>query len=249
MLKGVVKLAASIPFRLMPNILRRRLIQLALIATADRSSPRAAMRALLEIDDDLTRYINQVALRYDNGMHVKHRLMRYHDFFVDRIHAGERVLDIGCGYGAVAYSVASRAGAIVTGIDLNAKNIATARKFFQHANLTFIEGDALKDLPGGPFDAIIFSNVLEHIERRVEFLKMAQQRLTPRRWLIRVPMFNRDWRVPLRQELGMFYFSDKTHFTEYTQESFEAEMKAAALSVTHMQINWGEIWAEVRHGA
>jgi len=47
----------------------------------------------------------------------------------------------------------------------------------------------------------------------------------------------------------MFYFSDGTHCTEYTRESFEEEMRAAGLSVTHMQINWGEIWAEVCRNA
>lgn len=236
------------PFRPLPGLLLRRLVQSAFFAVVARS-PRRALRTLLEIEDDLSICINQVALRYGDGVHVKHRLMRYHDFFVERIRAGERVLDIGCGYGAVAYSVASRTGATVLGIDLNTENIALARKKFQHPNLKFVEGDVLKDLPEEPFDAIVFSNVLEHIEHRVEFLRKGQERLKPQRWLIRVPMFNRDWRVPLRQELGMFYFSDSTHFTEYTRESFEKEMEEAGLTVTHLEISWGEIWAEVRRDA
>jgi len=211
-----------------------------------KALPRILLRVLLRADDLLTRCINRLALLYDDGVHVKHRLMRYHDFFVDRIGQGERVLDVGCGYGAVAYSVASRAGAVVTGIDLNAGNVAKAKHRFQHPNLTFVEGDALKDLPDGRWDVILLSNVLEHLDRRVEFLAAVQQRLNPGRWLIRVPMINRDWRVPLRQELGLFHFSDRTHFTEYTQESFEKELLAAGLSITHAQYNWGEIWAEAR---
>lgn len=206
---------------------------------------RFLLRALLRVDDLLTRCINRLALPYDGGVHVKHRLMRYHDFFVDRIKPGERVLDIGCGYGAVAYSVASRAGAVVTGIDLNVGNVAKARQRFQHPGLTFVQGDVLKDLPAGRWDVVLLSNVLEHLDRRVEFLTEVQQRLNPGRWLIRVPMINRDWRVPLRRELGLFYFSDPTHFIEYTQESFEKELLAAGLSITHAQYNWGEIWAEV----
>ena len=205
---------------------------------------RIFMRVLLRTDDLLTRCINRLALLYDDGVHVKHRLMRYHDFFVDRIRPGERVLDIGCGYGAVAYSVASKTGAVITGIDLNARNIAKAKRRFRHPNLTFVEGDALKDLPEGTFDVVLLSNILEHLDRRVEFLVTVQQRLSPTRWLIRVPMINRDWRVPLRQELGLFHLSDRTHFTEYTQESFEKELLAAGLSLTYAQYNWGEIWAE-----
>ena len=209
---------------------------------------RSAMRVLLRADDFLTKCINRLAIEYDGGVHVKHRLMKYHDFFVERISPGERVLDVGCGYGAVAYSVASRAGAVVVGIDLRAENIVKARQLFQHPNLSFLQGDVLQGLPKESFDVIMLSNILEHIEQRVEFLTILHERLSPQRCLIRVPMFNRDWRVPLREELAMSYFSDPTHYTEYTQESFEKEIRAAGLTITHLQINWGEIWAEVRSG-
>lgn len=207
---------------------------------------KLAMYALLRLDDYVTWCMNRVAIEYDGGVHVKHRLMKYHDFFVERIQPGERVLDIGCGYGAVAYSVASRAGAIVCGIDLRQENIVKARQLFQHPNLVFVQGDVLKDMPGESFDVMMLSNILEHIEYRVEFLIAAHERLSPKRCLIRVPMFNRDWRVPLRKELGLSYFSDPTHYTEYTQEGFEKEIATAGLSISHLQINWGEIWAEVR---
>ncbi len=59
--------------------------------------------------------------------------MRYHDFFVNRIRPEERVLDLGCGPGVVAYSIASRSRAKVTGIDTNAKNVAFAQKRFRIA--------------------------------------------------------------------------------------------------------------------
>ena len=62
-------------------------------------------------------------------------------------------------------------------------------------------------------------------------------------------MFNRDWRVPLKKELGLPYLLDDTHFTEYTQESFEQEMTSSGLSVVHLEVRWAEIWAEVVPGA
>ena len=203
-----------------------------------------AMRILLRMDDLLTNCINRTALLYDDGVHVKHRLTRYHDFFVERIRSGEYALDIGCGIGAVAYSIASRSGAKVLGIDLNAENIQKAQTLYQHANLSFANGDALGDLPGHEFDVVVLSNILEHIEKRVEFLTSVQRKFQPKRWLIRVPMINRDWRVPMRKELGLFYFSDRTHFVEYTQDSFKEELRAAGLLITFAQCNWGEIWAE-----
>ena len=207
---------------------------------------RILLRLLLQIDDVLTKGINRLSLIYEGGIHVKHRLMKYHDFFIDRICSTDRVLDIGCGYGAVAYSVATKAGARVTGIDLNAKNIAKASARFRHPNLVFVHGDARTALPGGEWDVVVLSNILEHLEYRPEFLKDLQRRLQPERILIRVPMINRDWRVSLRKELGLFYFSDPTHYTEYTEESFKEEMKLSGLAIVECKINWGEIWSEVR---
>jgi len=235
---------AMTPFRLMPAIVRRRLVQLISRAAAAQQ-PERAMRELLVMDADLSGQIDLVALPYGGGVHVKHRIMKYHDFFVARVRDGERVLDIGCGYGAVAYSIATRSGAHVTGLDLDPANVAMARARFQHERLTFVEGEAPATLPAGRCDVIVMSNVLEHIAERVAFLRQVQARLSPSRWLIRVPMFDRDWRPAVRRELGLFAFSDPTHFTEYTLESFNAEMAEARMEVRHIQVNWGEIWAEL----
>lgn len=243
-MKKLIKTGLISLLKLVPYPLGRQLFRLWMGAIAGKE-PKRAMQALLNLDDDLAGHLDQVAMRYEsNGTHVKHRLMQYHDFFVERLRPGERVLDIGCGYGAVAWSMATRANAIVTGIDMDAKNIEMAQRLFQHPNLTLIIGDALQEIPSGQFETIVISNVLEHIENRVEFLKATQERVKPRRWLIRAPMLNRHWHVPMRRELGMFYFSDRTHYTEYTPQSFEEELRAAGLTIIHMQINWGEIWAE-----
>jgi 2-polyprenyl-3-methyl-5-hydroxy-6-metoxy-1,4-benzoquinol methylase len=244
-MRRLIRAVAALPFRMLPPALRRRAVQAGLTAAAARE-PRAALRELLQIETDLHGLIDETAMLYGSGVHVKHRLMRYHDFFVDRVRNGERVLDVGCGYGAVAHSMAERAGAEVVGIDLESSNVASARRMFPHPRLTFVTGQAPRDLPEGTFDVVVASNVLEHIEDRRGFLREVQERTQPSRWLIRVPMIDRDWRVPLRQELGLFHFCDPTHFVEYTTASFAAEMKEAGFRVAEQQVNWGELWAEVR---
>jgi SAM-dependent methyltransferase len=241
--KRLVRSAAALPFRLLPAWLRRRAVQAGLTAAASRD-PRAALRELLEIETDLSGLIDQTAMAYGDGVHVKHRLMRYHDFFVARIRSDERVLDIGCGYGAVAHSIASQSGASVVGLDSDAANIAKARTLFPHARLEFIVGEAPRDVPARHFDVVVISNVLEHVERRIDFLREVQRRVGATRWLVRVPMFDRHWYPPLRRELGLFAYSDPTHCTEYTVESFEHEMAEAGFAVSHRQVIWGELWAE-----
>lgn len=243
-MKQMLRALAELPWRLMPPVMRDALIKAGIFAAARRPA-KAALTELLELERVISGQIDLAALEYGDGVHVKHRLMRYHDFFVGRIRSADRVLDVGCGYGAVAHSIADRAGARVTGIDLDAGNIAKARQLHAHPGLTFVHGEAPRDLQPEHFDVIVLSNVLEHIDSRLDFLRQLLDKTTASRLLIRVPMFNREWRVPLRAELGLFHFSDPTHFTEYTRESFEQEMAAAGLAISHLQVNWGEIWAEV----
>lgn len=221
----------------------RRLVHLWLDLQASRP-PEPALRDLLEVDGLLARVLDRTAIRYGDGLHPKHRLMRYHDFFVERLEPGEKVLDVGCSLGAVAHSMASRAGARVTGIDLVPEHVEEARRRYAHPNLRFVLGNAVDGLPDGPFDTIVISNVLEHFDHRVAFLRSAQQRLAPRRWLIRLPMANRDWRVPLRGELGLPTYNDPDHRIEYTLPALAGELAAAGLRLTHAETAWGEVWAE-----
>ena len=58
-------------------------------------------------------------------------------------------------------------------------------------------------------------------------------------------MFNRDWRVSLRKELNIFYYSDAKHYTEYTEENFRDEMDEVDFHIQYLRIIWDEIWAEV----
>jgi len=208
-------------------------------------SGKDAARFLMLLDSYLYHIQGTASIRYGNGIHTKHRHMKYHDFFTNRIQMNEIVLDVGCGIGIVSNFVAKRCHAKVIGIDLSRSNIERAQAEFFHENIIFIVGDALTDLPKERFDVVILSNVLEHIDERVDFLKRINLTVSPKRLLIRVPQFERDWRVPLKKELGLDYRLDSTHYIEYTYESFKDEMDEAGLSIKYMECRWGEIWAEV----
>ena len=204
-----------------------------------------ALRFLFRLDHFLYPLQGQQAVEYGGGVHTKHRHTGYHDFFVNRVHRGERVLDIGCGIGAVAYDVAEKADAYVIGMDLNADNIAQARQRYVHPRVEYRVGDALQELSDGPFDVVILSNVLHHLPERPAFLRRVQEVTRPSRLLIRESLFERDWRLPLKRELGVEWREDPTPEVEYTLESFTEETAAAGLRITHQEARWGEIWAEV----
>lgn len=205
---------------------------------------KQALKILFSLDALLYQIQGEQAVAYDGGIHTKHRHMKYHDFFTNRINKNDHVIDIGCGIGAVAHDVA-KVAAQVLGVDFNEDSIKIARERYNHPHLEFRVGDALKALPEEKFSVVILSNVLEHLPDRPAFLRRVQETLQPERMLIRVPVFERDWRVPLKKELGVEWRLDSTHETEYTLESFVEDMKEAGLSTTHLEVRWGEIWAEV----
>lgn len=188
--------------------------------------------------------IGQLATRMNNGFNPKHSIMQYHDFFVRNVAATDHVLDIGCGIGYVADTVAQKAKKVI-GIDFHEPSIEKANRRFQRKNLEYIVGDATTYKFDDTFDVVILSNVLEHIDHRVDLLKKVKK-LAPK-LLIRVPMFNRDWLTPYKKSIGAEWRLDHTHTIEYTVETFTEEIKAAGLRIEECSVQFGEIWAVIKH--
>ena len=199
------------------------------------------LKIVLNIHSLLYKLISALSKKFEKEkIHPKHRIMNYHQFFVDNINKEDVVLDIGCGNGALTYDLAKKAKEVI-GIDIEEKNIKFANKNYERENLKFTIGDSTKYKFNKKFDVVILSNVLEHIENRVEFLKR-MKKITPK-ILIRVPMINRDWLVLYKKEMGVEWRADKTHYIEYTLESFQGELEKAGLEIKDYKINFGEIWA------
>jgi len=197
----------------------------------------------LKFSNFLYKLISFLAIRAEGGIHPKHRLLGYHEFFTNNILCTDSVLDIGCGNGALSYDIAGKAKSVV-GIDIEQKNIKEAIKRHSRPNLKYVVGDATKDLFGDKFDVITLSNVLEHIEHRVLFLKGIKG--ISAKYLIRVPTFDRDW-IPLyKKELGLEWRLDLTHFTEFTKKTFYKEIEEAGYSIESFSVQFGEIWAVVK---
>ncbi len=233
----------SLPMRIVPWKVLVNILTLEIISFSFSRNPKEKLLMLLELERRLYQLTSKAAIKYDNGIHPKHRLTNYHEFFIRRLNKGERVIDIGCGNGDLSYDIAL-AGAKVTGMEINDKSYNRAINRYKLRNLQFIQGDVLTSLPTERFDVAVMSNVLEHIMNRVEFLTRARKIIRPKKWLLRVPLYERDWRVPLMKEVGIEYRLDKTHYTEYTIEEFESELEESGLKITYKEIRWGEIWCE-----
>jgi len=202
------------------------------------------IKFLLIIDNKIYGSISKYAVMMEKGIHPKHRLMKYHDFFLKNIRPGDIVLDVGCGNGSVAYDIANKAESVV-GIDIDGNKIGDAKKYFLMDNIEYICGDIISWSFKQKFDVIILSNVLEHIEDRGGLLKKIGK--LGSKFLIRVPMINRSWVALYKKELGIEYRLDNTHKIEYTIESFTEELEQSGLKINNYSIQFGEIWAVVEN--
>ncbi|MFE4871920.1 MULTISPECIES: cyclopropane-fatty-acyl-phospholipid synthase family protein [unclassified Streptomyces] len=79
---------------------------------------------------------------------------------------GDRLLDVGCGWGSMAMHAAREYGAHVVGITLSGEQAAYARKRIAEAGLTDrieIRVQDYRDVRDGPFDAISSIGMAEHV--------------------------------------------------------------------------------------
>jgi len=100
------------------------------------------------------------------------------------VQAGSRVLEIGCGWGAVAECAARDFGARLTGVTLSTEQLAWGRERLQGAGL---EGQAelrlqdYRDIADEPFDAVVSIEMFEAVGREywASYFKTVFEKLKP----------------------------------------------------------------------
>lgn len=97
-----------------------------------------------------------------------------------QVRAGERVLDVACGTGALALAVARIVGpgGSVVGLDANPEMLAVARR--KPVRIEWLEGKAeALPLPGGRFDAVVSQFGLMFFEDKAQALREMVRVLRP----------------------------------------------------------------------
>ncbi len=86
-----------------------------------------------------------------------------------RVQAGERVLEIGCGWGALAEMAATEFGASVTGVTLSTEQLAFAQQRLERLGVPAAQHDLrlqdYRDIDDAPFDAICSIEMIEAVGR------------------------------------------------------------------------------------
>jgi cyclopropane-fatty-acyl-phospholipid synthase len=85
-----------------------------------------------------------------------------------RLQPGERLLDIGCGWGALVVRAAQEFGAYVLGVTLSQRQVEEARKRIRQAGVeerARVELWDYRELPATTFDKIVSIGMFEHVGR------------------------------------------------------------------------------------
>jgi len=96
------------------------------------------------------------------GAGPKQRIRVDQQLIADLVPAGARVLDVGCGDGALLYHLSHFKGADARGIEINRTRVAACL----NQGLSVIQGDAeveLRDYPTGSFDCVVLSQTIQAV--------------------------------------------------------------------------------------
>lgn len=146
-----------------------------------------------------------------HGLTLLHHRMLAPRLPADR---SQPILDVGCGRGYVIEDVRALGYTQVSGIDIDAGQVAHARQRGLDVTLVARTEDYLAARPG-TYGAILLLDVLEHVRRedQPEFLRAVSRSLAPGgRLICSVPNAASD--------IGGFWFhNDYTHQTSFTDDS------------------------------
>lgn len=133
---------------------------------------------------------------------------------VDKLHAGARVADIGCGLGTSTLLMAEAfAASHFDGIDYHAPSVATAGQRARDSGLTervrFTQASA-KDYPGRDYDLVCFFDCLHDLGDPVGAARHAWQALKPGGTLLLVEPFSNDRLDDNLNPVGRLFYAVST---------------------------------------
>ena len=190
------------------------------------------VRLYTYIFEKLRRILGIVLSTY-YGVHPKHVFDSYHLFFIENIEKDDAVLDIGCGSGYLTKAIGKKCKTVV-GVDKKPSLIQKAKKYNALPNISYICKDIFA-FEFQKFDVVTMSNVLEHLKNDEKLLSSLHEHTD--KLLIRVPIY-RNWYSLVKKDLGMNYYSDSSHFREYTTETIKKVLSVTNWRIYRLEFKW-----------
>jgi 2-polyprenyl-6-hydroxyphenyl methylase/3-demethylubiquinone-9 3-methyltransferase len=146
-------------------------------------------------------------------------------FLLDRVEAGDRVLDVGCGEGAFAGELA-RAGAQVVGLDVAEEPLRRGRARERSLDLRLAEPAGPWAFPDASFDVVWAGEVIEHVADTAAWMSELRRVLrSGGLLLLSTPAHERAvrWRLALSERAFALHFDPRSdHLRFYSRRSLTA---------------------------
>jgi ubiquinone/menaquinone biosynthesis C-methylase UbiE len=150
---------------------------------------------------------------------------------------GARILDIGCGSGfSMEKSIPKGKDFQIYGIDVTEDLINYAKKKRPHFNFKVAYGEKLP-YENNAFDAVLYSDVIEHLKDPVESLNEAHRVLKKDGFVVITvvkeyhPMFRIIWWLWTKFKGKVWH---GTHLSIYDEKSLKRQLEEAGFKVTKM---------------
>ena len=159
---------------------------------------------------------------------------RTHRQALDRVRAGEQVLEVGCSNGALTERMKEK-GCIIVGIEVRPEAAEKARGFCEDVRIGDVERMALPWHPAR-FDVILLLDVLEHLLDPTATIRRLVPLLRPDgRIVVALPNIA-HWQIRFRLLVGRFRYEDsgildRTHLHFYTQKTAAELLAQSGLEI------------------
>jgi 2-polyprenyl-3-methyl-5-hydroxy-6-metoxy-1,4-benzoquinol methylase len=190
------------------------------------------------------RHFDRIWERVPEGA-VPERFDERRAFLLAEVHAGERVLDLGCGEGAFSAALAA-AGAVPAGVEVAAEPLRRARRLHPELELHLVADGRLPFAPAS-FDAAWAGEVVEHVADGLGLLDDVRRVLRPGgRLLVSTPDHPRRLVLALalrRRAFERHFDPASDHVRFFTARTLTELLEAAGFSVLRVRRRRGSLLA------
>jgi len=156
--------------------------------------------------------------------------------FASLIAPGEHVLDVGCGTGSVSKILADTCHAAIVGVEPDPARAARAISRGLKVHVGYLTPELVQ--LEGPFDVVLFADVLEHLPDPHAMLLAARGALRPGGSVVVSVPNVAHWSVRVDILRGRFIYKpsgimDATHLRWFTANSLKSLVTSAGFEVTH----------------
>ena len=155
---------------------------------------------------------------------------------------GARVLDVGCGAGALARVLRAATDAELLGIEPDPIRAERARSYGLNVRTGYLSRDLIREI--GVFDVVLFADVLEHLPNPQSMLLLSRDALKPGGAVILAVPNVAHWSVRLCLLRGKFEYQpfgimDATHLRWFTAENIRLLLTSAGFKVIEYRATVG----------